>query len=156
MATEANEDPLAAQIRVRKQDSTLETVSIGEAFRGYVDLAHPDWNTSLITTGFEFDTSRLKGKEGFLAEAKKLVQDPKNMVPEKWVQDVSAGDSEYRVIKMLERVFASEAATIISGYKVSSLGDIINCLNNMEKELADSEFDVFVVIKVCSEICLLS
>ena len=154
MATEADEDPLAAQIRVRKQDSTLETVSIGEAFRGYVDLAHPDWNTSLITTGFEFDTSRLKGKEGFLAEAKKLVQDPKNMVPEKWVQDVSAGDSEYRVIKMLERMFASEAATIISGYKVSSLGDIVNCLNNMKKELADSEFDVFVVIKVCSEICL--
>ena len=156
MATEADEDPLAAQIRVRKQDSTLETVSIGEAFRGYVDLAHPDWNTSLITTGFEFDTSRLKGKEGFLAEAQKLVEDPKNMVPKQWVQDVSAGDSEYRVIKMLERVFASEAATIISGYKVSSLGDIINCLNNMEKELADSEFDVIVVIKVCSEICLLS
>ena len=152
MATEADKDPLAAQIRVRKQDSTLETVSIGEAFRGYVDLAHPDWNTSLITTGFEFDTSRLKGKEGFLAEAKKLVQDPKNMVPEKWVQAASAGDSEYRVIKMLERVFASEAATIISGYKVSSLGDIVNCLNNMEKELADSEFDVIVVIKVCFEI----
>ena len=156
MATEADEDPLAAQIRVRKQDSTLETVSIGEAFRGYVDLSHPDWNTSLITTGFEFDTTRLKGKEGFLAEAKKLVQDPKSMVPEKWVQDVSAGESEYRVIKMLERMFASEAATIISGYKVSSLGDIVNRLNNMENELADSEFDVFVVIKVCSEICLLS
>ena len=77
-------------------------------------------------------------------------------MPKQWVQDLNAEDSEYRVIKMLERMFASEAATIISGYKVSSLGDIINCLNNMEKELADSEFDVFVVIKVCSEICLLS
>ena len=77
-------------------------------------------------------------------------------MPKQWVQDVSAGESEYRVIKMLERVFASEAATIISGYKVTSLGDIINCLNNMEKELADSEFDVIVVIKVCFEICFLS
>ena len=150
MATEADEDPLAAQIRVRKQDSTLETVSIGEAFRGYVDLAHPDWNTSLITTGFEFDTSRLKGKEGFLAEAKKLVQDPKNMVPEKWVQDLIAGDSEYRVIKMLERVFASEAATIISGYKMTSLGNIMDCFN-MQRETTNSEFDVLVIIKVCND-----
>ena len=80
MATEADKDPLAAQIRVRKQDSTFETVSIGEAFRGYVDLAHPDWNTSLITTGFEFDTSRLKGIEGFPAEAKKLVQNERNRI----------------------------------------------------------------------------
>ena len=150
MATEANEDPLAAQIRVRKQDSTLETVSIGEAFRGYVDLAHPDWNTSLITTGFEFDTSRLKGIEGFPAEAKKLVQNERNRMPKQWVQDLNAEDSEYRVIKMLERVFASEAATLISGYKVTSLGNIMDCFN-MERETTNSEFDVLVIIKVCND-----
>ena len=98
----------------------------------------------MITTGFEFDTNRLKGKEGFPEEAKKIATDKSFKT---WTQDAVAQDCEYRVIKMLERFLSKEVATIISGYKEQCLVDIVKCLNpNME--LSNSEFDVFVILKV--------
>ena len=98
----------------------------------------------MITTGFEFDTDRLKGKEGFPVEAKKIATDKSFKT---WTQDAVAQDCEYRVIKMLERILSNEVATIISGYKEQCLVDIVKCLNpNME--LSNSEFDVFVILKV--------
>ena len=64
-----------------------------------------------------------------------------------WTQDAVAQDCEYRVIKRLERSLSKEVATIISGYKEQCLVDIVKCLNpNME--LSNSEFDVFVILKV--------
>ena len=101
----------------------------------------------MISTDFEFDTDRLKGKEGFPLEAKKIATAKSFKT---WTQDAVAQDCEYRVIKMLERILSkvsNEVATIISGYKEQCLVDIVKCLNpNME--LSNSEFDVFVILKV--------
>ena len=64
-----------------------------------------------------------------------------------WTQDAVAQDCEYRVIKMLERILSKEVATIISGYKEQCLVNIVKCLN-LNMELSNSEFDVFVILKV--------
>ena len=64
-----------------------------------------------------------------------------------WTQDAVAQDCEYKVIKMLERVLSNEVATIISGYKEQCLANIVKCLN-LNMELSNSEFDVFVILKV--------
>ena len=64
-----------------------------------------------------------------------------------WTQDAVAQDCEYRVIKMLERILSKEVATIISGYKEQCLVNIVKCLN-LDMELYNSEFDVFVILKV--------
>ena len=104
----------------------------------------------MITTGFEFDTNRLKGKEGFPVEAKKIATDKSFKT---WTQDAVAQDCEYRVIKMLERILSNEVATIISGYKEQCLVDIVKCLN-LDMKLSNSEFDVLVILKVCRIICV--
>ena len=101
----------------------------------------------MITTGFEFDTDRLKGKEGFPVEASKIATDKTAKSFKTWTQDAVAQDCEYRVIKMLERILSNEVATIISGYKEQCLVDIVKCLNP-DMELSNSEFDVFVILKV--------
>ena len=98
----------------------------------------------MITTGFEFDTDRLKGKEGLPLEASKISTDKSFKT---WTQDAVAQDCEYRVIKMLERILSKEVATIISGYKEQCLVNIVKCLNS-DMELSNSEFDVFVILKV--------
>ena len=100
----------------------------------------------MITTGFEFDTDRLKGKEGFPLEAMKIAT-AKSFKTWTQTQDAVAQDCEYRVIKMLERILSKEVATIISGYKEQCLVDIVKCLNQ-DMELSNSEFDVFVILKV--------
>ena len=64
-----------------------------------------------------------------------------------WTQDAVAQDCEYRVIKMLEKSLSNEVATIISGYKEQCLVNIVKCLN-LDMELSNSEFDVFVILKV--------
>ena len=64
-----------------------------------------------------------------------------------WTQDSVAQDCEYRVIKMMERILSKEVATIISGYKEQCLANIVKCLN-LNMELSNSEFDVFVILKV--------
>ena len=66
----------------------------------------------MITTGFEFDTNRLKGKEGFPVEAKKIATDKTAKSFKTWTQDAVGQDCEYRVIKMLERILSNEVATI--------------------------------------------
>ena len=98
----------------------------------------------MITTGFEFDTDRLKGKEGFPVEAKKIATDKSFKT---WTQDAVAQDCEYSVVKMLESILSNEVATIISGYKEQCLVNIVKCLNP-DMELSNSEFDVFVILKV--------
>ena len=62
-------------------------------------------------------------------------------------------DTEYRVIKMLERILSNEVATIISGYKEQCLADIVECINSGMK-ISDSEFDVLVILKVSRIMCL--
>ena len=47
---------------------------------------------------------------------------------EKWSENVTAQEAEYKVVRMLERLLANEVATIISGYKETSLGNIVKCL----------------------------
>ena len=104
--------------------------------RSFLDIAHPDWNSTLITTGFEFDPKQLHGKEGFPSEAKRRrVEAGKEASRSrelqslgKWADNATAQEAEYQVIKMLERLFASQVATIISGYKETSLGSIVKCL----------------------------
>ena len=100
--------------------------------RRFLDIVHPNWNTELITTGFEFDPKQLHGREGFPAEAKRRValagtrNDPRLG---KWAENAVAQQAEYKVVRMLERLFANEVATIISGYKETSLGNIVKCLS---------------------------
>ena len=105
--------------------------------RSFLDIAHPDWNSTLITTGFEFDPKKLHGKEGFPAEAKRRRVEAGKEASRwsrelqslgKWADNATAQDAEYQVIKMLERLFASQVATIISGYKETCLGSIVKCL----------------------------
>ena len=103
------------------------------------------WETGLISTDFESDTDRLKGKEGFPLEAMKIATDKSFKT---WTQDAAAQDCEYRVIKMLERSLSNEVATIISGYKEHCLADIVKCINS-DMRISDSEFDVLVILKVC-------
>ena len=104
--------------------------------RSFLDIAHPDWNSTLITTGFEFDPKQLHGKEGFPAVAKSRLQkmmdwlNPKRKrrdtkLLEKWSENATAQEAEYKVVRMLERLLANEVATIISGYKETSLGNIV-------------------------------
>ena len=104
----------------------------------------------MITNGFEFDTDRLKGKEGFPLEAMKIATDKSFKT---WTQDAVAQDCEYRVIKMLERILSNEVATIISGYKEECLVNIVKCLN-LDMELSNSEFDVLVILKVYCVKCV--
>ena len=104
--------------------------------RSFLDIAHPDWNSTLITTGFEFDPKQLHGKEGFPVVAKSRLQkmmdwqNPKRKrrdtkLLEKWTENATAQEAEYKVVRMLERLLANEVATIISGYKETSLGNIV-------------------------------
>ena len=69
------------------------------------------WETGLITTGFEFDTDRIKGKEGFPLEAENIATAKSFKT---WTQDAVAQDCEYRVIKMLERILSKEVAILIT------------------------------------------
>ena len=100
--------------------------------RSFLDIAHPDWNSTLITTGFEFDPKQLHSKEGFPAEAKRrrveAARSRELQALGKWADNATAQEAEYQVIKMLERLFASQVATIISSYKETSLGNIVKCL----------------------------
>ena len=89
--------------------------------------------------------------EGFPVEAAKIAE---AYSFKSWAQDNVGQDCEYRAIKMLERILSNEVATIISGYKEQCLVDIVKCLN-LDMELSNSEFDVFVILKVCRIMCLL-
>ena len=104
----------------------------------------------MITNGFEFDTDRLKGKEGFPLEAMKIATDKSFKT---WTQDAVAQDCEYRVIKMLERILSNEVATIISSYKEQCLVNIVKCLK-LDMELSNSEFDVLEILKVYCVKCV--
>ena len=107
-----------------------------------MDHVHPNWNTSLITTGFEFDPKKLHGIEGFLDEAKRRLENSKDVLSDhknktfesakkfkKWVEkDGTPQRSEHKTIKMMEDFLCNDVATIISGYKETSLGNIVKCL----------------------------
>ena len=107
-----------------------------------MDHVHPNWNTSLTTTGFEFDPKKLHGIEGFLDEANRRLENSKDVLTDhkskefksakelkKWVdKDVTPQSSEYKTIHMMENLLCNDVATIISGYKETSLGNIVKCL----------------------------
>ena len=107
-----------------------------------MDHVHPNWNTSLITTGCEFDPKKLHGIEGFLDEAKRRLENSKDVLSDhknktfesakkikKWLEkDGTPQRSEHKTIKMMENILCNDVATIISGYKETSLGNIVKCL----------------------------
>ena len=98
----------------------------------------------MITTGFTFDLKALQGTEGFPVEAKKMVesqggrldkmspQDRAEMTKKLrgWTTQSYGMFAEYKVTKMLQRVFSSEPCCLLNSF-------VENQLVNVAKEALD-------------------
>ena len=97
----------------------------------------------MITTGFTFDLKGLQGTEGFPEAAKKMVesqggrldrmsaQQRKEIMELKcWTTQAYGMFAEYKVTKMLERVFSSEPCCLVNSF-------VENQLVNVAKEALD-------------------
>ena len=112
--------------------------------RRFLEFCYPGWNTKLVSSGFEFDPKQLHNTEGVPDEARRRVQeedlkDSERFKFEKWTENVVAQEAECKVIRMLEERFYKDVGVLISGYKETSLCNIVKCLNSGQSQSKLSE-----------------
>ena len=110
----------------------------------FLEFCYPDWNTKLVSTGFEFDENQLHNIEGVPDEAKTRIQekdikDSERFKFEKWTGNMVAQEAEYKVIRMLEGRFHKDVGVLISGYKETSLCNIVKCISSGQSQSMLSE-----------------
>merc|ERR1712107_108925 len=74
---------------VRRQDSTSAVAPLGDELREFLHSSYPDWSSSMITPGFQYDTKKLQKTEGFPEVARDMVKsrssDARDMI--KWTSE---------------------------------------------------------------------
>lgn len=103
---------------VRRQDSTSAVAPLGDELREFLHSSYPDWSSSMITPGFQYDTKKLQKTEGFPEVARDMVKsrssDARDMI--KWTSEAMGMRAEEKVFTMLERRFYNEPCLLLPGY----------------------------------------
>ena len=119
-----------------------------EEFKRFLADNFPAWRRQMITVGFHFDLKGLQGTEGLPEAAREMVQSQDrrfdilsplqktSMIKMKgWTSKAYGMMAEFKVTKMLERIFYTEPCCLLSGF-------VENQLLNVAKEALEPGYSI--------------